>query len=185
MRSLLSKPNVNAADSDYPYGSIRDRDGATQGTPVTEEVYGDIHQFFEKLMAEAGVTANDLPDNDYNGFQLFEALSIAFIRSDNAILRTKIIEMGVWNMVSTEEVSVAHGLSDHAKIRSITAMIVNDAGDGIFPTGASALGVTQAWVVAAGTTNVSAKRLTGGDFDNVNFDDAVINRGWFSIQYEE
>lgn len=75
MRKLLSKPNVDSADGDYLYGKIRDKvDGTQEGTPVTEQVYGDQHQFFERLMAMAGITPNDLPDNDYNGWQLFDAL---------------------------------------------------------------------------------------------------------------
>ena len=37
-------------------------------------MYADIHQFFAKLMDYAGVTPNGLPDNDYSGFQLMEAL---------------------------------------------------------------------------------------------------------------
>jgi hypothetical protein len=77
-RSLASKPNVDAPDYDYPFGRIRDRAGSTPGTPVNEVVYGDFHQFFAKLMDEAGVTANGLPDNDDDGFQLYEALKGEF-----------------------------------------------------------------------------------------------------------
>jgi hypothetical protein len=74
MRSLQSKPNVVAPGGSYPYGKIKDRSGATAGTPVNEQVYGDIHQFFERLMAKSGITPNNLPENSTNGFQLFEAL---------------------------------------------------------------------------------------------------------------
>jgi hypothetical protein len=42
---------------------------------VDEGVYGDIHQFFEKLMADAGIVANGLPENQYSGFQLNQALT--------------------------------------------------------------------------------------------------------------
>lgn len=72
-RELQNQTNVNPPDSDYPYGRIRNRNGATPGTPVSEELYGDMHQFFAKLMNEGGITPNDLPDNDYNGYQLWEA----------------------------------------------------------------------------------------------------------------
>lgn len=73
-RSLQNKTNVDAPDSDYPYGRIRNNPGDGSGTPVNEAVYGDFHQFFERLMAAAGVVHNELPDNDYSGFQYFEAL---------------------------------------------------------------------------------------------------------------
>jgi hypothetical protein len=70
---LTSKPNTSPIDGDYPYGDIRDRDGLTPGTPVSKEVYADFHQFFERLMDRTSTTHNNLPDNDYNGFQLYEA----------------------------------------------------------------------------------------------------------------
>lgn len=73
-RSLENKTNVDAPDSDYPYGRIRNNNGTGNGTPVNEQVYGDFHQFFAKLLAEAGITPNELPDNAYSGFQYFEAL---------------------------------------------------------------------------------------------------------------
>lgn len=74
MRSLKSKTNVVAPTSDYPYARIKDNPGDGTGTPVNELVYGDIHQFFERLMVKAGIVANGLPDNNYSGFQLEDAL---------------------------------------------------------------------------------------------------------------
>lgn len=71
---LSNKPNVIAPGGDYPYGDIRNIDGTIEGTPVSREVYADFHQFFEKLMDDAGVTHNGTPDNSANGFQLMEAL---------------------------------------------------------------------------------------------------------------
>lgn len=78
MRKILFLDNVDPADSDYPYGRIRDISaaGASDGTPVYEKLLGDQSQFWMKLMDEAGVTPNDLPDNEYNGYQLFEALEL-------------------------------------------------------------------------------------------------------------
>jgi hypothetical protein len=74
MRPLKSKTNVTAPSSIYPYGRIKDNPGDGSGTPVNEQVYGDIHQFFEKLMADAGMAANNAPESVYDGFQLNEAL---------------------------------------------------------------------------------------------------------------
>lgn len=67
-------PNIEAADSDYPNGSLRDKTISLPGTPVNKLVYDDIHQTFAKLLREAGLTANGLPDNEYNGFQYFTAM---------------------------------------------------------------------------------------------------------------
>ena len=79
-RKLSNKTNVQAPDSTYPYGRIQNDSGAGDGTPVDEVVYGDFHQFFEKLMAEGNITANGLPDNATNGFQLWNAAYNAFIK---------------------------------------------------------------------------------------------------------
>lgn len=84
MIKLLSKPNVDGASANYPFGKIRDKTTSTNGTPVNTVVYGDIHQFFEQLMNGAGVVPNDLPDNTTNGFQLFEA----FLRYANNGIKT-------------------------------------------------------------------------------------------------
>lgn len=71
--AITDKPNTEAVSADYPYGNIKDTVGATPGTPVNKLVYADFHQFFAKMMDWAEVTANGLADNDYSGFQLFEA----------------------------------------------------------------------------------------------------------------
>lgn len=74
MRRLVNKPNVTAPDSDFIYGRVRDKNGVIHGTRINELTFGDIIQFFEKLMTDGGITANELPDNAYNGFQLNQAL---------------------------------------------------------------------------------------------------------------
>lgn len=84
-RNLANKPNVNSPDSDYPYGRIRDRDpGVTAGTRVDENAYGDMHQFFAKMFSASGLTYNELPDNDYSGFQFWAALNIAIRKNESA-----------------------------------------------------------------------------------------------------
>jgi hypothetical protein len=89
MTKLLGdKTRVTAPDTDYPYGKIRDESITLPGTPANEELYGDIHQFFARLLALSGVTANGLPDNAYSGFQLFEAL-----------LKTDFVEIAEYNQI--------------------------------------------------------------------------------------
>lgn len=70
---LSAKTNVQAPDSDYPYGQIKDDTGSGDGTPVDAAVYGDFHQFFARMFALSGLNYNGLPDNDYSGFQYIEA----------------------------------------------------------------------------------------------------------------
>lgn len=80
MISLENKTNVQAPGGDYSsYGTIKDDSGANDGTPVNVEVYGDLHQLLQRMATEADITINDLPDNDTNGFQLYEALLKTFV----------------------------------------------------------------------------------------------------------
>lgn len=75
-RDILDLSNVDGADSDYPYGRVRDisTPGAQDGTQVNEKMVGDVLQFFNKLMDEGNITPNGLPDNTTNGFQFFQGL---------------------------------------------------------------------------------------------------------------
>lgn len=79
-RDLRLKPQVDPNNSEYPFGRIRDdsSSGADDGTPVNEELYGDMHQFFAKLMASfqdvGGPAYNNQPENAYDDFQYYNAL---------------------------------------------------------------------------------------------------------------
>jgi hypothetical protein len=71
---LASKPNVDAPGGDYPYGNIKDDTGSNDGTPLNKLVHADFHQYFAKLLADAQITGNDLPESTSNTFQYILAL---------------------------------------------------------------------------------------------------------------
>lgn len=64
---------ITPQDSDYIYSQIKDDDGSGNGTTMNVKAFGDMFQFFQRLMDKGGVTPKSLPDNAYNGWQLFEA----------------------------------------------------------------------------------------------------------------
>jgi len=74
-RNLTSIPDIQAPDADYPVGRIQNEDAPIVGTPIIEELYGDVVQFFHKLIRLAGITHNGLPENETQGFQFIEALA--------------------------------------------------------------------------------------------------------------
>lgn len=112
MRQLSGVPNIDAADASYPAGRIRNDDQpTTDGTPVIEELYGDIIQVFHKLMRLAGIAYNDLPENETTGFQIVQALQY-LIRATSASLTEK----GSIEVATTAE---TQGLSD--SLRATTA----------------------------------------------------------------
>ncbi len=67
--------NVIAPSGSFSKGRIRDDDGSRNGTPVNEQLLGDMTQLFAKLMAEANITPSGNPDNQ-NVNQIFDALRL-------------------------------------------------------------------------------------------------------------
>jgi len=67
-------PNIGAPTTSYPDGLIVDNTSGITGTAVTEILYGDLIQTIHKLRRLAGMTANGLPDDETNGFQVLTTL---------------------------------------------------------------------------------------------------------------
>ncbi len=84
---LIDKTNAIAATAEYPYGQFKDNTGSNNGVPLNKAVLEDYLQFFHKMMAESGVVYNDVPDNEYDGWQFFEAFE-------------KLVGRGVWTSVN-------------------------------------------------------------------------------------
>jgi hypothetical protein len=201
MIKLLSKPGVDPADADYPFGKPRDDDGSGNGLPANTLTHGDMHQFFEKLMNAAGLVANDLPDNETNGFQLFAALLKKLVSSDDAKgIKLKIIDIGAWNMDAnkTKVLTAANGLTDEM-VDNILSIKVSIYPDGFVPAFGSGGGkfldyideVSDTGLVEGGTSEIVGGginqivlyRRTGGYFDNATYNDAAQNRGFAVITY--
>lgn len=85
-RNKKNQSNIDNSDLvNYPNGRIKNNSGSGDGTPVDEIVYGDLHEFFAKLMRAGGISYNGLPDNEANGYQLIDALR-AFASKNDFVL---------------------------------------------------------------------------------------------------
>jgi len=83
MRLLKNQPNVNNSDpTNYPFGRIQNNTGAGNGTPVNEQIYGDIHVTIAKAMDLYGIIGNDLPDNEVIGYQILDAFIALASKND-------------------------------------------------------------------------------------------------------
>jgi hypothetical protein len=83
MRNKGTLVNIDNSDlAKYPAGRIKNQTGAGDGTPVNEEVYGDLHEAKDKLMRLYGIAYNGLPDNETNGYQLIDALIALASKND-------------------------------------------------------------------------------------------------------
>ncbi len=102
-------------------------------------------------------------------------------------LKTKIIEIGDWDMDATPGVGITHGVT-FSKIKSVSAIILQDNTVNAIPlnTGNSITDSTpQGFIGFITTTSISLLRLTGGIFDVTLYNATSFNRGWVTIQYEE
>lgn len=82
-RDKATLVNIDKSNlADYPNARIKNNTGSDDGTPVDEIVYGDLHEFFARLMRLAGIVYNNLPDNSTNGYQLVEAVAALPTKND-------------------------------------------------------------------------------------------------------
>jgi hypothetical protein len=107
------------------------------------------------------------------------------VKTDNVVLKTKVVDIGDWDMFNNIQIGVNHGL-DRATIRTIDVTIRNDSNSSTLPLNALISHLTG--TVSGGVTGISAStidlvRLTGGPFDTSSYDSTSFNRGWITIAY--
>jgi len=73
MRQITDQDNYVAPGGQYPYGRLKNDSGAFDGTTCNENLLGDLFQFVMKMMDQAGITPNGIPDNASSGYQIFDA----------------------------------------------------------------------------------------------------------------
>jgi len=98
-------------------------------------------------------------------------------------LRTKIVQIGDWNMDSTQSVTIAHGLT-YGNIRSVAAFIRNDANASVLPIDAAN---PLDWLcdgrLAWSSSSVVLSRRPSGFFDDNDYSATSYNRGFIVIEY--
>ena len=97
------------------------------------------------------------------------------------LIKTKIIDIGDWNMDATATVTVAHGLT-LPNIRRVDATIQRDDGLFHFDLRVSTTAAISGAISVDGT-NVSLDRTAGVGFDSTVYDSTSFNRGWIIITY--
>lgn len=101
-------------------------------------------------------------------------------------LVVKVINIGDWNMNTTQNIAVTHGVT-LSKVRSVTALIRNDA-DTVYSdlnSRSAPAGETYGNGIQLNSTTVTLNRTTGGYFNNTSYQATSYNRGWITITYTE
>lgn len=110
----------------------------------------------------------------------------AIFNENSEIVRTKIVEIGPWNMDGfSNSFIIPHGLLNSMNIRSIDVMIQNDAQNVINTLYSKEAATTDlsGGISAITNTDIQLVRLAGGVFDNADYNDTNVNRGWVYITY--
>jgi len=93
----------------------------------------------------------------------------------------KILQIGNWNMDTTNSVAIATGLT-WAKIISAIAHIIDDASTTKYPI-THWDSTLELYLSITSDGNINLFRKGGGLFDNVNYDSSPFNRGWIFLEY--
>lgn len=91
------------------------------------------------------------------------------------------LELGDWNMDTTDAITVTHGLSatEWKTVRNITSIIRIDS-DTDYIDFSSNNGAQR---IEVNSANFVIRRVVGGYFDSASFDATSFNRGWINFKY--
>ena len=164
------------------------------------DVGGNAYIFDELIAIVAGEIVG-AKTRLWRAFQIMLSLNVTFtanpifsstinltggITENGVTHKTKIIPIGTWNMVTTVQVLVAHGLGSYRVVRSVVVQIRVDTDNASNNLPAPLPAATTVEAISVNNTNIVIERATNGVFDNSNYDimGADGNRGWITIRYE-
>ncbi len=132
----------------------------------------------------AGIMDNMLVSNGPAADLTWEYNNI-FFDVTNIRYRTRIVDIGVWNMDVTTNKNVVHGLT-FTNILFAGAIIYDNTytNHSLINRGVLHSDTTpQGFVDRINNANIKLSRLTGGFFDSVDYNNALMNRGKVFIIY--
>jgi hypothetical protein len=181
MKNLSQQTRIGN-DPDFINGNLVDDLESTLGTLNGEGINQDIVQFFQKLVAESGISISGVSDNEANGYDTIKALGTL----------KKVFTIGDWNMDATAQINIPHGIIDYKKIRSVDVVIFPDSDFPAFTIGQD-LKISESptipgTVALSGAaywdeSNIKISRLAGGTYDNAFYDEISYNRGFVTMNY--
>jgi hypothetical protein len=149
---------------------------------------------FEALYGTSGTvfpdnTTGEISEGDMRQFG--KDIADSLFNPPIGLVSYTVVEIGDWNMDSTFDVSVNHGLADHKKIRSINVIIRDDADTNYYnlnaalSSGSAPSGVSGQVGIVSSTTIQLTRTSSANDgwFDSTAFDSTSYNRGWITIGY--
>lgn len=111
--------------------------------------------------------------------------AIAVIQSQIGTIIKELVEIGAWDMQGTANKTISWSLPSGKRITSINATIYADTGSSALP-----INYNDSVYVVSGNcfyngTGFRCDRISAGIFNSSSFNDAVINRGVISVEYDD
>lgn len=126
-----------------------------------------------------GTGHNEVARGDHNHNTIYEPIG-----NNPDGLITRVIEIGEWNMQSSNALVSLNGISFN-KIISVSVLVTNDAQNFKAPidyTGNAADSPPAGgYYLSSSNNSIIVTRRNGGYFDDTNFSSILINRGWLML----
>jgi len=187
---LLDNTQYNKAQTVSEISRIQSGTVTFEGpkTFSSASIFNDLSTFKSGTVFEAKPKVDGIATRSGTGSVSIECEYLSSAGNSVVDIKTKIIEIGDWNMLTNDSVDVTHFISDYDKIFSVFVNIRADAGlsqnlpfiNGYhMPTDKTVSG--QIMILT------SVIRLTRADtslFSSSLYDSISYNRGWVTITYE-
>lgn len=97
MRTIKNLEVPQNSNAKFPFSTIQNETDTQNGTPVVEEIYGDIITNIYKLLQQVGITPTETQDSDTSQYQILQALQ-QLPNSLNDIERVLSLDGTTWNI---------------------------------------------------------------------------------------
>ena len=157
----------------------------TNGPPATcieQNWLNAIQEELCYLIEQAGLTVQTAGTETRQ--QLYTAIAALFTAANGGV-KTKKLDMGVWDMDATASINVAHGLTLSKIVGIAEPIVFADSGLAAYSVPNIETGGLSAdlYVDFIDATNIGLVRVAGKAFDGVDFNDAAMNRGHIVVFY--
>lgn len=105
------------------------------------------------------------------------------IISPPALLKTIMLELGVWNMDASNSKIISFSTVPKENVRELSAIIFNDSGQAFSFESAMNGSETNTNYIAHTGSNFQLNRANGGYFDGTGYNDTVMNRGYLILKH--
>ena len=161
-----------------PFGALKD---APSGTRVNTKMLGDIWQMMQQLAAGAGITLNNQPDNNTNGYQLTEALSKVIGNHAGQIVR-----MLIGGVYDPTKVYILWGCATRydSGFSLYDGELYYIQGNAGFPCGSALVDIVTIFSPTLYTNGVQTLQIACGTSGSgiANFTDVIYLQKWVDVR---